>query len=584
MKVAKITWLGAVSVGFFVWFCTAPVLAQNGKLTIHVTPKQAYIFVDGNAIGDAGKHHSLSLPAGDHKIDLVNYGYARNTSTVTITGGQASNLDVTLQPVTATVPGPFGAMTIESASQAAILLNGKTPDYFVGHGDEFNHDWWWKQELVVPPGTYQMTVRSGDKDLWSGPVEVPANQRVVVDIPKGVRKTVPWPRGEKLTSIPRFTVGSASATVAVAKPTASLTANAAQINCGDSSQLKWTSTDAPQVSIDPVGAVAVNGDQSVQPTKTTTYQLTASGPGGTTTSTATVDVNTSVQANITVSPAEVHYRNVAGQVVQNDSAALNWSASNASAGAIDPLGSVSPTGNRTVTVTPKKTDPGPVDENVTYTFNAENACGGTDSKTATLHIVGAIETVESIGFNSIYFPTDLPKSADLQAGLVSSQQTVLTNIADRFKNYLTKQPDAHLTLAGFADERGPDDYNQSLSERRAEAAKDFLVAQGVPADHLDTQGYGKQQNLTEDQVKDLLAKNSALTDDDRQKIEEKMQTVVLANNRRVDIVLSGTHSLESAQAYPYNAPDYSVLVGRNVPGAEGEGAVQQAAERKKMSN
>jgi hypothetical protein len=79
-------------------------------------------------------------------------------------------------------------MTIEGADRAAVLLNGKTPDFFVGHGDEFDHEWWWKQELVVPPGTYQVTILGGDQDLWSGPVDVAANQRVVVKVPKGVRK------------------------------------------------------------------------------------------------------------------------------------------------------------------------------------------------------------------------------------------------------------------------------------------------------------------------------------------------------------------------------------------------------------
>ena len=113
--------------------------------------------------------------------------------------------------------------------------------------------------------------------MWSGSVNVPANQRVVVDIPKGVRKTVPWPRGEKLSAIPRFTVGTASATVAVAKPTAELSATTAQLNCGDGSQLKWTSSDAPHVEISPVGPVAASGEQAIQPKQTTTYNLTAWG-------------------------------------------------------------------------------------------------------------------------------------------------------------------------------------------------------------------------------------------------------------------------------------------------------------------
>src|SRR6478752_1440407 len=179
--------------------CCLPCFAQEGKLAIHATPKQAYIFVDDHPVGESSSHHSLKLSPGEHKVELVNYGYTPVTQTVTITGGQVTNLDIALQAITPTVPPPFGAITIESASHGAVLLNGKTPDFFVGHGDEFNHEWGWKQELVVPPGTYQMTVLGPDKEIWSGPVEVPANQRVVIHLPKGVAKTVPWPRGEKLS-------------------------------------------------------------------------------------------------------------------------------------------------------------------------------------------------------------------------------------------------------------------------------------------------------------------------------------------------------------------------------------------------
>jgi len=175
--------------------------AQDGKLALQVTPKQAYVFLDDHAVGEASHHRSLKLSPGDHKVDLVNYGYAPITRTVTITSGQVTNLEIALAAVTSSVSPPFGAITIENVSRDAALLNGKTPDFFVGHGDEFNHEWWWKQELVAPPGTYQMTVLGPEKELWSGPVEVPANQRVVISVPTGVRKTVPWPRGEKLSAL-----------------------------------------------------------------------------------------------------------------------------------------------------------------------------------------------------------------------------------------------------------------------------------------------------------------------------------------------------------------------------------------------
>lgn len=558
------------------------VLAQDGKLKIHTSPKRAYIFVDGHAMGEASKHHSLSLDAGDHKIEVVNYGYSPVTNTVTITAGETSNLEVTLPPVGATVSGPFGAMTIEGADREAVLLNGKTPDFFVGHGDEFNHNWGWKQELVVPPGTYQVSILGADKEAWSGPVEVPPNQRVVVDIPDGVRKTIAWSRGEKLSAVPRFTVGAASATVAVAKPTAELSATAAQINCGDSSQLKWSSADAPQVELTPVGSVAASGDQSVQPKQNTTYQLTAVGPGGTVTSSATVNVNTAVQVDLGLSPAEVHYRRVGDQVVQQDHTALNWLTSNASAVSISPLGPVDATGNRTVDATPQKTDAGPVDENVTYTLTATNVCGGTETRTATLHLVGVIEQpTTGLALNSVYFPTDLPTPNNLQAGLLASQQLTLKFVADAFKEYLGKQPDAHLSLVGHADKRGPESYNQSLSERRVEAAKDFLVAQEVPADHLDTQAEGEQQNLSTDQVEQLVQQNSQLSEEERQAALKKIQTLVFASNRRVDIVLSTTGQT-SANNYPFKAEDYSALVDRNQPGKESP--VEAAATKEKVTN
>ena len=212
--------------------------AQDGKLSIHVVPKQTYIFVDGHAIGEASKHSKLRLSAGEHKVQFANYGYVLADRDVTVTEKQTTKLDVTMEQVPGTVPGPFGAMTIEGANHDAIMLNGKTPNFFVGHGDEFNHDFWKKQELVVPPGNYQMSVQKGDKEIWSGAVDVPENKRVVIGIPKGVRKTVDWSRGQKLSSTPRFKVGTASATVAVIKPTAQLSASAGQINCGDASQLQ----------------------------------------------------------------------------------------------------------------------------------------------------------------------------------------------------------------------------------------------------------------------------------------------------------------------------------------------------------
>ncbi len=570
------------SVVLFMLIGVLPGLAQDGKLSIHVTPKQAYVFVDGKAFGEAS-HHALHLSAGDHKIDVYNYGYTPSSNNVSITAGKVSNLEVTLTPTGTPVSGPWGAMTIEGASRDAVLLNGKTPDFFVGHGDEFNHDWWWKQELVVPPGTYQVTILSKGtgNEAWAGQVEVPVNQRVVLSVPKGVRKTVAWPRGEKLSAIPRFKAGTASATVAVAKPTAQLSTTAAQLNCGDSTQLKWQSTDAPHVEITPVGTVAVSGEQSVQPTQSTDYKLTALGPGGTATSDTTVNVNTAVQANLGLTPAEVHYKKVGDQVVDQNGAALNWTATNASAVSIDPIGSVGATGNQALQGTPKKTDDGPVDETVTYTLTATNTCGGTETKTATLHIVGSIEPDPGLALNSIYFPTNMPTPGHPKAGLVSSQEVTLQAVADAFKKYLANNPNAHLILAGHADERGEKTYNQDLSQRRSDIAKNFLVEQGIPADNIEVRALGEDENLTADQVKQQMEQNTNLTPEDREKATAKLSTIVLANNRRVDVTLDKPGQ-EPVRQYPFQAADFSTLVNRNAPGTEGK--VEAASQKTKIEN
>ena len=209
-------------------------------------------------------------------------------------------------------------------------------------------------------------------------------------------------------------------------------------------------------------------------------------------------------------------------------------------------------------------------------------CGGSDSKTATLHIIGSIELPATLAFNSIYFPTDVPRSVAKETGIVPSQQVGLTSIADAFKKYLENNPDARLTLVGHADKRGPKGYNKNLSDRRAEVAKNFLVDQGVPADHLDTQGLGEDQNLTADEVKQMVEQNPELNDEERQKTLEKLPTLVFANNRRVDITLSPTGQ-ESTREYPFEAEDFATLVNRNGMTREKE-IVQMAAEKKKLEN
>jgi len=269
-----------------------------------------------------------------------------------------------------------------------------------------------------------------------------------------------------------------------------------------------------------------------------------------------------------VEPTQVRYHKVGDHVEEQGSATLTWSAPGASTATLDPFGSVSPSGTRTVQLMPSKTEVGPVDETVTYTLHSSNACGGSDTKTASVHIVGTIESgreaqaevlAAKLPGNSVYFATNLPTKSRPEGGLVSSQQQVLGELANNFKQYLQFSPDAHLILEGRADRRGSVKYNMDLSQRRADRVKSFLVEQGVTSANIETKAFGKSEQMSAATVKQLLEQIPNLSDQQRKRIQRRLPVFVLGNNRRVDLVLSTTGK-RSTQYYPYTAEDLKQIL------------------------
>ena len=164
-----------------------------------------------------------------------------------------------------------------------------------------------------------------------------------------------------------------------------------------------------------------------------------------------------------------------------------------------------------------------------------------------------------LAIRSIYFPTALPSASKPDQGLVESQQKTLTSLANDFKEYLARKPDAHLELQGHADHRGTPAYNQALSERRVEITKRFLVGQGIPEANLVTKAYGEEDNMTPEQVKQLVEQHPNLTQEQKDKILSNLNVVTLAQNRRVDITLMGTGQ-QSVRQFPFNAEDALTLL------------------------
>ncbi len=169
-----------------------------------------------------------------------------------------------------------------------------------------------------------------------------------------------------------------------------------------------------------------------------------------------------------------------------------------------------------------------------------------------------------LALHSVFFPTAQPRATHPEGGLVQSQQGTLSTLATDFKQYLAIKPDAHLTLTGHTDVRASVEYNQALSERRVNRAKQFLVEQGVPEGSIDTRAVGKEQELSADEVKALVEQNPDLSDADKKKVLHKLNVIVLAQNRRVDITLSTTGQ-QSVQLYPFNAADSMTLLDEKAP-------------------
>ncbi len=533
--------------------------AQDGKLKIKVSPKQAYVFVDGNAIRDG--HQSISLSPGKHTVVVVNYGYKISTQDVNIEAGKSTPLDVKLDAYGGNVSGPFGDIEFKGDPRAAVLSNGTTPAYFVGHVDEFDNDWIWHQNLLLPAGTHHLTVTQAGKTIWSGDVTVAAGKKVVVSLPSGTQKTVAWSRGEKLKDLPRFHAGIASATVAVAPVTGSFSASTANINCGQSSTLNWQTAETADANISGIGPVQPSGSQSVSPHATTDYAFTATGPGGTVKGDANVNVNTKVDASISANPAEVHYRKIGDKVVTQDSTTLTWQTSNADSVTVDGQ-KVELSGSETEKPEPADTtavaegQPArTIDENKSYALNATNVCGGSADETANVHILGSVEPIPTVTLQSIFYPTDYPDKSHPQVGLVKSQEAALSTLADGFKKYLEYDPDAKLSVEAHADERGSKDFNQDLSERRVERIKAYLVEQGISADKIETAAYGKEQPMPEATVKELEDTNPVKAT--KMHMREK-RTNWLAYNRRADIILMPSGK-KSAQFYPNGADDVGLI-------------------------
>jgi peptidoglycan-associated lipoprotein len=88
---------------------------------------------------------------------------------------------------------------------------------------------------------------------------------------------------------------------------------------------------------------------------------------------------------------------------------------------------------------------------------------------------------------------------DAEAALRMDAQT----LADIIKQY----PDFKLTVEGYADERGSDEYNMALGDARAKQTREYLSNLGLPGNQLATISYGKEKPVCTEHDEDCWQKN-----------------------------------------------------------------------------
>ena len=172
-------------------------------------------------------------------------------------------------------------------------------------------------------------------------------------------------------------------------------------------------------------------------------------------------------------------------VEKGQSVTLSWSSQNATTLDLQPgIGTVQASGSQSVTP----------QDSTTYTITATGP-GGTANATARV---------------TVTIPPPPPPPPP-QAAVVSDAELFTQNVKDAYFDFdksdirpdaqqvldadagFLKQHQIKFTIEGKCDDRGSEEYNMGLGERRATAAKNFLVNAGVSGDIISTISYGKSR-------------------------------------------------------------------------------------------
>ena len=107
-----------------------------------------------------------------------------------------------------------------------------------------------------------------------------------------------------------------------------------------------------------------------------------------------------------------------------------------------------------------------------------------------------IETGATIVLNNIFFDFD-------RSALKDDSEPELKRVVE----FMTNNPDVEIEIAGHTDSVGATSYNQRLSDRRAKAVFDYLIANGVASDRVVSRGFGESKPIADNESSEGRAQN-----------------------------------------------------------------------------
>lgn len=90
-----------------------------------------------------------------------------------------------------------------------------------------------------------------------------------------------------------------------------------------------------------------------------------------------------------------------------------------------------------------------------------------------------------------------------KSNLTPAAQSILGDVA----SFLTGHPTVRYEINGHTDSRGSDNYNQALSERRANSVLNYLESRGIPRNQLDVNAYGETRPIASNETDAGRAEN-----------------------------------------------------------------------------